>query len=558
MTFYIESTDFDFQPYSVLNIQDLENDTIRLNIIDFQNDNQYNLHIYKSSCDINTEHKLKILNLRKNSFLNLISYGKLRIKKEFNKKNERILEPNKSEYKFEKDYENVSFYNDEFLFQLLEAEICNLYDIIEYRNYFNENWTSSELIWILYNLVKAGIQLKQLGINYSNLTLNDIALSNHGIFKINNLSYGYFNKLDTDIISSQNKKMTFPNYNYTDDIKSLSDLIQQLFQETKAIIIDDDLQLIKNLYTLIEDLKIDETNKIIILEETIKKIEDMQFFNSKQKKEISALTNKGIEIQLFKLEKKGKSGELRNLNHIAIIYNQGINIKKDFEKAFEFYEQAAQLGSAQAQATLALIYENGIGVIKDLTKSMTFYEQAAQQNFVQAQVNLAALYYTGECGNKDLSKAINLLEKAAQFGYAPAQFNLAAMYFTGNGIQKNVIKAIRLLEEAANQGLAQAQFNLSNIYMNGYDVVKNPTKAFHLLEQAANNGFALAQFNLGLIYYNGENIEKNLLKAIILYEKAAIQGHLKAQTIISRIYHIHSSEIQFGIKSFLLVLNHYL
>ena len=46
-------------------------------------------------------------------------------------------------------------------------------------------------------------------------------------------------------------------------------------------------------------------------------------------------------------------------------YGEGV-IEKSYEKAFEYYEQAAHLGNAQAQLNLGVMYANGHKVLKEI------------------------------------------------------------------------------------------------------------------------------------------------------------------------------------------------
>ena len=92
-------------------------------------------------------------------------------------------------------------------------------------------------------------------------------------------------------------------------------------------------------------------------------------------------------------------------------YGQGV--EPDIQKAFEWYQKAANQGHALAQANLAYFYLLGIVVEKDEKKAFELYEQAANQQLPAAIKSLAFMHMLGLGGNKvDVYKAIALLEQA--------------------------------------------------------------------------------------------------------------------------------------------------
>ena len=61
------------------------------------------------------------------------------------------------------------------------------------------------------------------------------------------------------------------------------------------------------------------------------------------------------------------------------------------KKAFEWYEEAAKQGRADAQYNLGLMYERGQGVDQDDSMAMRWYAKAAAQGHEQAQGRIAAI-----------------------------------------------------------------------------------------------------------------------------------------------------------------------
>ena len=85
------------------------------------------------------------------------------------------------------------------------------------------------------------------------------------------------------------------------------------------------------------------------------------------------------------------------------MYNLGNNyyygrngFEKNYTKAAEYFEKAALMGYASAQADLGLCYDNGLGVPQNYAKAVEWYTKAANQGNMYAQRNLALSYKNGQ------------------------------------------------------------------------------------------------------------------------------------------------------------------
>ena len=73
------------------------------------------------------------------------------------------------------------------------------------------------------------------------------------------------------------------------------------------------------------------------------------------------------------------------------MYHNGRGVEQSYERAFEYYEQAADLGHADAQFALGLLYATGQGVTKDELKAKEWWTASAAQGDEQAIKNLQIL-----------------------------------------------------------------------------------------------------------------------------------------------------------------------
>jgi TPR repeat protein len=73
------------------------------------------------------------------------------------------------------------------------------------------------------------------------------------------------------------------------------------------------------------------------------------------------------------------------------MYNNGEGVDKDYNKAIELYQQAANLGNSYAQYNLAVMYENGGEIEKDIDQAIYWYIRSAKQGDQDAKDHLERL-----------------------------------------------------------------------------------------------------------------------------------------------------------------------
>ena len=119
--------------------------------------------------------------------------------------------------------------------------------------------------------------------------------------------------------------------------------------------------------------------------------------------------------------------------------------------------QRADDGRPNAQYELSMLYEHGLGVDQDPNKAWQLALKAAEGGSPAAQIYVGTKYYDpSDDSGKDPAKAADWYEKAAAQGLADAQFSLGVMYLKGVGVSKDINRAAQLIHLAANQGQEQA------------------------------------------------------------------------------------------------------
>ncbi len=94
---------------------------------------------------------------------------------------------------------------------------------------------------------------------------------------------------------------------------------------------------------------------------------------------------------------------------------------KDYETAFDIFEEQARAGDAQAQCNLGYCYEIGRGIDRDCEEAVKWYKKSADGGNARAQYNLGVCYEAGIGVERDPDEAYEYISKAAKNGDLKAQ-----------------------------------------------------------------------------------------------------------------------------------------
>lgn len=212
----------------------------------------------------------------------------------------------------------------------------------------------------------------------------------------------------------------------------------------------------------------------------------------------------------------------------------------------------ANKGDAKAQYNLGYCYENGKIIKRNLEKAIQWYEKAAEQGFVEAIYRLGVIYFSNSYNyNDDCVAEIDINKKKINWHY----YGRAGQEIDVKG---NREKAFKLFERAAKQGHAEAQYRVGMCYAEGKGVEEDWGKALECFKKIedqidalnidrnrktfvenviyAEKGYPVAQYHVGKCYAEGKGIKKNLRKAFEWYKKAAKLELLEAQYQVGTCY----------------------
>lgn len=91
-------------------------------------------------------------------------------------------------------------------------------------------------------------------------------------------------------------------------------------------------------------------------------------------------------------------------------------MSEKYEDAKPIFESLAHTGDAQALCTLGFMYYTGRGVKRDLDKAHEYYRQASEKNHMTAQFSLGTMFHNGEGTTVDLEEAYFWYTLAARQG----------------------------------------------------------------------------------------------------------------------------------------------
>lgn len=97
---------------------------------------------------------------------------------------------------------------------------------------------------------------------------------------------------------------------------------------------------------------------------------------------------------------------------------------QDFERAFSYWNEAAELNNAIAQYQLAHLYREGWGIEQDSSRAYHYTQLSAGQNLAPAQYRLALYYIKGEQVGKNETLALYWMQSAADQGHLEAKDHL--------------------------------------------------------------------------------------------------------------------------------------
>jgi TPR repeat protein len=107
--------------------------------------------------------------------------------------------------------------------------------------------------------------------------------------------------------------------------------------------------------------------------------------------------------------------------YCGLQYQNGLGVKRDYEKARRYYVRGAVEGDCEfCLCSLGVLYAKGLGVKKDERIAFDYYSLAAAKDETTAMMNLGWCHEVGQGVERDVKKALLYYYLAARKGNSNA------------------------------------------------------------------------------------------------------------------------------------------
>ena len=171
--------------------------------------------------------------------------------------------------------------------------------------------------------------------------------------------------------------------------------------------------------------------------------------------------NGDYEEAYYYLKKSLKEGNYKAANDIGVMLQK----TKRYVEAADMYRKAIELGcSGEANVNLGNLYENGLGVRQDYEKAREYYLKALDSKYPFAYAKMAKLYALGlgvsfdyRLTRKYITEGAKL-EKEGNYTHVDCTFMLGYHHHYGLGVKRNDKIAFKLWSICASHGDFEAKY----------------------------------------------------------------------------------------------------
>jgi len=165
------------------------------------------------------------------------------------------------------------------------------------------------------------------------------------------------------------------------------------------------------------------------------------------------------------------------------------------EEVAAFIREAAEAGSAEAQARFGQMLLDGDGVPRDQAAGFAYFLRAARAGHLEAANMIGRCYDLGWGVAVDKAVAAAWYKRTAERGLVWAIYNYATLLALGHGVDQDRPQALDLFRRAAAAGNAKAMNFVGSFHEDGWVVASDMAEAAHWYRTAAEGGDFRGQFN---------------------------------------------------------------
>lgn len=214
----------------------------------------------------------------------------------------------------------------------------------------------------------------------------------------------------------------------------------------------------------------------------------------------------------------------------------------DKHKSLQSLYELAQEGVPMAMGKLAREFYDGVNVKRNDEKAFFWANKGHELNDDVATFILARMYYYGEATAHNPDKAIELMNSIKD-RKLEVRYILGKMYLDQAKDDPSKFElGLSEIRAAADDGLAQAQYDLANSLRVGAVVDTSQEvntsavlkQSSEYLAMAAAQGYTPAMRLLGLYFYNGIGVPVNTDRGLKLLQEAADRGDQNSIEILEK------------------------
>src|SRR5438270_7891795 len=208
----------------------------------------------------------------------------------------------------------------------------------------------------------------------------------------------------------------------------------------------------------------------------------------------------------------------------------------DFAAALKWAGQAAEAGSAKAQAVLAYVLTCGPEEMRDLDEAHRGYQRSAAAGCPEGCLGYAlslAPRTQDEAGPREVAEH---LRRAAEAELPTAIYLLGVLTEQGVGVERDAAVAAELYRHSAERGQRSAQLRWGLALMEGRDVEQDTVLGESGMGRGALAGDPDAAALVGDLYVRNGNLPPNYTEAAGWYRRAAEAGHTAAARALGSLY----------------------
>jgi len=231
-------------------------------------------------------------------------------------------------------------------------------------------------------------------------------------------------------------------------------------------------------------------------------------------------------------QKAADEGHSGAQSFLGFMYVTACGVSPDVESGMEWLQKSAAQTNEQAQYYLGSFHEMGRGVEPDRFEAMDWYMKAAKQGHLQSKKELRRLRKTIDTArdavvsNEWWNLSFDELKTSAEQGDSDAQRHLGIRYKGYGGTEIDFEKSLYWLGKAAAQTNMSAHYSLSRLY--GYATNVTVNQAFHHCSVSAEGGYRRAQCALGRYFRDGFGAAPDRTQALHWFMQAKKAGDSSA------------------------------